>query len=410
MDLICFANDWHGDPLSKQHLMRRLARRGARVLWVNSLGNRAPRLGNRADWGRALDKLSRFARSVGQGPRLVEENMWVIDPIAAPAYGSRLAARANALAVGFHVRAAAATLGFRRPIHYTFVPASAWVAGRLGEARLVYHAADEYGAFGGADRRAVSALEDALLARADLYVACSAPLFAAKAPRCRRAFLLRHGVEHAHWARALDPTLPVADELGDAARPIVGFIGLVAEWVDLALVEKVADALARTGGGTVVLVGGTRGADAARLETLRRRADVRIVGRKPYAELPRWARGFDVALLPFARTELTEAANPLKLREYLAAGLPVVSTDLPEARALARRVEPEAPGALAVASTAEDFVAAVLRHARAQDAGPQAARSRAVEGESWDAKAAELEVQLATLLGARGTRPEARTS
>src|SRR5215470_9389018 len=269
MDIICFANDWDGDPLSKKHIMRRLARRGARVLWVNSLGNRAPRLGDAKDRLRAVRKVTRFARSAWNGPREVDRNIWVVDPIAAPVYGSRWAARANALFVGAHVRNAAWRLGMRDPVHYTFVPASAWVAGGLGERALVYHAADEYSAFGGADSRGILALEDELLRRADLYIACSAPLLESKAPRVRgRSILVRHGVEHDHFARALDPATPIPEALRAVAKPVVGFVGLIAEWVDLDLMGKLADHLASQGRGSLVLVGDVRGADPARVAAL----------------------------------------------------------------------------------------------------------------------------------------------
>src|SRR5262249_31961615 len=143
------------------------------------------------------------------------------------------AARANGLAVGAHVRRAAARLGFHEPVHYTFVPQSAWFAGAIGEALLVYHASDEYAQFDGADVDAILALERQLLAAADVYVACSQPLRDHKFALHGDSVLVRHGVEHAHFARALDPTtiVPAAAAL---PRPIVGFIGLVAEWVDLA--------------------------------------------------------------------------------------------------------------------------------------------------------------------------------
>src|SRR5438876_8558996 len=85
-DIVCFANDWSGDPLSKKHVMRRLAERN-RVLWVDSLGNRAPRIDAR-DARRVVGKLARFARGVVE----VERNLWALSPIAVPAYGSRLAA------------------------------------------------------------------------------------------------------------------------------------------------------------------------------------------------------------------------------------------------------------------------------------------------------------------------------
>jgi glycosyltransferase involved in cell wall biosynthesis len=400
MDIICFANDWDGDPLSKKHIMRRLANRGARVLWVNSLGNRAPRAVDAKDWRRAARKLERFARSALSGPRQVDANLWVVDPIAIPAYGSRLFAEINARAVSLHVRAAAARLGFARPVHYTFIPASAWVAGRLGESLLVYHAADEFRAFGGAPAAAIDALEDSLLARADLYVACSAPLYDGKRARTRNATLLRHGVEHDHFARALDPATPIPPQLAALRGPVAGFIGLVAEWIDLELLARVADGL-KARGGHLVIVGEQRGAD---LTPLAARANVLYAGRRPYAELPGWCRRFDVALLPFTIDALTWHANPLKLREYLAAGLPVVATGLPEAHALADLVGARAPGALQVATDGDDFVQRVIATACGAEAGPKRERSEAVANEGWDRKVEELSERLEAALNASNGR------
>lgn len=384
MDIICFANDWDGDPLSKQHIMRRLGRAGERILWVSSLGNRAPRLGDAGDRARVARKAARFARSLWRGPREVEENVWVLDPIAIPAYGNALAARANGTLVSWHIRAAARGLGMKRPVHYTFLPASAWVAGRLDESLLVYHAADEYAAFGGADRRAVGRLERSLLRRADLYIACSEPLLYAKAPEARRSLLLRHGVDHAHFAAALDPAAAVPEALAGLPRPVAGFFGLLAEWIDYDALAAVAD---RLGGGTLVLAGAVRGAPADAFARLTSRPNVRHLGRLPYADLPALCRALDVALLPFTVDELTTHANPLKLREYLAAGLPVVATPIPEAAALAAELP---PGAVTLAATPDEFAAAAAARARAPDAGPRADRSLAVAGDSWDARVAEL--------------------
>jgi glycosyltransferase involved in cell wall biosynthesis len=407
MDIVCFANDWDGDPLSKKHIMRRLARAGSRVLWVSSLGNRAPRLRDAQDRARLVKKVVRFAGSALRGPRPVEENVWVVEPIAAPVYGLRgaagaVAARVNGLLVGAHVRAAAARLRFRRPVHYSFVPQSAWVAGRLDEALVVYHAADEYAAFGGADPDGVRRLERALLSRADLYVACSAPLLGKPGPR--ESILVRHGVEHAHFARALAPDTRIPDALRELPRPVVGFFGLIAEWVDLGALAETADRLAASGGGSVVLVGDVRGAAPSAVAALRARANVLFAGRRPYEELPGWCRGFDAAVLPFVRSELTMAANPLKLREYLAAGLPVVSSAIPEAAALADGVNRRAPGAVTLAATSGGLARAAVERARAEDAGPRRDRSDAVEGESWDAKADELRAALERALARRVDR------
>jgi glycosyltransferase involved in cell wall biosynthesis len=378
--------------------MRRLARRGERVLWVNSLGNRTPKLGNAGDRKRLARKAARFARALWRGPRQVEPNLWVLDPIAIPFYGNAVAHAANGLLVSWHVRAAARRLGMRDPIHYTFLPASAWVAGKVGESLVVYHAADEYAAFGGADRQAVGRLERTLLKKADLYIACSEPLLYAKMTEARRSLLLRHGVDHAHFARALDGGTPVPSSACALPRPVAGFFGLLAEWIDYAALAAVADGL---NGGTLVLAGGTRfpggetSPPAQAFARLCARPNVRWLGRLPYADLPGLCRTLDAALLPFAIDELTVHANPLKLREYLAAGLPVVATPIPEAAALAAELP---AGAVTLASTPAEFAAATVARATAADAGPRAERSRAMAGDSWDARVTELASALRGLI------------
>lgn len=380
MDIVCFANDWSGDPLSKKHVMRRLARRH-RVLWVDSLGNRAPRV-DAHDAGRVLRKLGAFARGVRQ----VEPNLWVLSPLAVPAYGSSLAAWFNGLLVAATVRLAMRRLGFRHPLLYSFVPASAWVLGQLGERAVVYHCVDEYAAFAGAGAE-IAKLEGRLLRRADLVLACSEPLRLRKSLVNPRTLLLRHGVDHAHFARALDERTAVPDDLARLARPgqpIIGFHGLVAEWIDPALVRRVADAHPQA---QVILVGELR-VGPRELEVLRGAPNVHLLGRKPYAELPGYCKRFDVAILPFTIDELTVHANPLKLREYLSAGLPVVATAIPEAEALSPAVE--------VARDADEFIRAVTQ-ALAEPRSARIERSRRMASETWDHKVEELESLLASL-------------
>ncbi|HEX2572336.1 MAG TPA: glycosyltransferase [Polyangia bacterium] len=375
-DIVCFANDWAGDPLSKKHVMRRLAEKH-RVLWVDSLGNRVPRM-SRQDARRILAKLERFTRGLKQ----VERNIWVLSPLALPIYDSRLASGINAVVLGATVRAAMAWLGFRRVINYTFVPASAWVAGRLGEERVVYHCVDEYASFAGAGAQ-IAALEERLLKRADLVITCSQPLCERKRAINPRTILVRHGVDHAHFARALDDETPIPADLAALPRPIIGFHGLVAEWIDLRLLHRVAVAYPHA---SVAVVGEVR----VPLGALEGLPNVHFLGRRPYETLPGYCRGFDVALLPFAIDDLTVHANPLKLREYLSAGLPVVATDIPEARTLEPLVR--------VASDDAEFVR-IVGEQLASPLTPEQRRGRsaAMESESWDARVEEIAGHLSTL-------------
>jgi glycosyltransferase involved in cell wall biosynthesis len=375
-DIVCFANDWSGDPLSKKHIMRRLARHN-RVLWVNSLGNRSPRA-NVRDLRRIFDKLQRFAGGLYQ----VEPNIHVLSPLAVPSYRSPMMRRLNEVVVGATVRGAMKRLNFAKPIVYTFVPASAWVAGQLGADRVIYHCVDEYSAFDGAGRD-ILALEEELLLRSDLVITCSEPLLESKGKINSNTILVRHGVEHEHFARACDDDTVIPDDVARLPRPIAGFYGLVAEWVDLEALDEVARALV---GGSLVIVGDINNADRDGLARLHARHNVHFLGRRPYDELPGYCKAFDVALLPFKKNELTENANPLKLREYLAAGLPVVATDIPEAVALVDR-------GVYLAGAPSSFAARVIDALR-DGPGPRRARSRAMADESWDAKVEEIEERL----------------
>ena len=238
-DIVCFANDWSGDPLSKKHVMTRLAKNN-RVLWVNSLGNRAPRASAR-DMKRIVEKLGKFASHLTAGPVEVAPNIHTITPLAIPNYRSNLARKVNEVAVATTVKGAMRALGFRNPLLYTFVPASAWVARKLGETHVVYHCVDEYSQFDGAGAE-IARLEAELIGKSDLVITCSTLLQESKSKINPRCVLVRHGVEQAHFKMALDPTTPIPDDVRDLPRPILGFYGLVAEWVDLEAMARVAEA------------------------------------------------------------------------------------------------------------------------------------------------------------------------
>src|SRR5437763_12426897 len=135
--VLCFSHDWTGDPLSKTHLMRLLARDN-RVLWVNSIGYRTPGL-NKADVGRLWRKLT----AARQPLREVERNIFVLNPLAVPAYGMRAARALNRWWLRRQVRSAMRKLRFSRPINWVFNPAAAVLARTLGEEVLIYQCVDE---------------------------------------------------------------------------------------------------------------------------------------------------------------------------------------------------------------------------------------------------------------------------
>src|SRR5215472_9563929 len=115
--MLCFSHDWSGDPLSKTHLMRLLARDN-RVLWVNSIGYRAPSV-SKADMGRVFRKLRAAIRPISEP----EPNIFVLNPLAIPAYGRPAIRQLNRQILRVQVRRAMRRLGFRKPINWIFNPA-----------------------------------------------------------------------------------------------------------------------------------------------------------------------------------------------------------------------------------------------------------------------------------------------
>lgn len=368
-DIITFCNDWDGDPLSKKHIMQRFARKN-RVLWVNSIGTRNPKATVR-DLKRVVNKLGKFFG----GCRKVSENLWVFSPIAIPFHGNAIARAVNREFLSWSLRAMCRKLGFCNPISWTFVPSSADIVGTLGEKFICYQCVDEYSEFSGTDKGAILGMERRLMANCDMVVVSSGPLLESKRRYNRNTFLVTHGVDVAHFRKALDPRTVAPEEIARLPRPVVGFYGLIADWIDLPLLRRMA--LARPNWSFVLI--GKADTDVSPLNGLR---NVHLLGRKSYDVLPAYCKGMDVAISPFAINELTLAANPLKLREYLAAGLPTISTPLPEAERIG---EP-----LRIAAGEQDFIRQIEQIVASGRNGPQEVISRAMLDEAWDAKVEQL--------------------
>jgi glycosyltransferase involved in cell wall biosynthesis len=383
-DMLCFSHDWSGDPLSKTHLMRLLARDN-RILWVNSIGYRAPSV-SRRDLGRAFKKLAAAMEPLSQP----EPNLFVLSPFVIPAYGLAAVRALNTRLLHFQVKRAMRQLGFQRPINWVFNPAASLVAGTLEEDLLIYYCVDEYTAFSGVPTEALTALEERLLRRADVVLVSAERLLRSKARINPRIALVRHGVDFDHFRRSLDPETEIPEDLAALPGPVIGYFGLIAkDWIDVDLLAHVAQRFPHA---SLVLVGKVT-MDVSALE---RFPNVHFLGRKPYATLPSYCKGFDVALIPFPVSEVTLNANPLKAREYLAAGLPVVSTPIPEVEVL---------GQCLIGSSASEFADHIESALVAP--GPAPERSQSMRPQSWQARLQEIDQHLTTLLesGARSRRP-----
>jgi glycosyltransferase involved in cell wall biosynthesis len=318
--------------------MHLLAERN-QVLWVNYHASRTPCV-NASD----LAYMARKAREVLRGTRKVRQNLHVLTPPVIPLPSSQWARRLNRRMLVSSVRGALRRLGDGPLQAWTFSPDVSYLLDELAPRKVIYYCVDDFASFTGYDRRRVQSDEADLCKRADLVVTTSRALQAAKQSFNPNTIFVPHGVDYEHFAKALCPCAEPVD-LAAIPRPRVGFFGLIRDWLDLALVRQVA---ARRPAWQFIFIGGC---DWTVDLSSYQMPNIHFLGSRGYRDLPAYCAHIDAGLIPFKLNELTMSVNPIKLREYLAAGLPVASTPLPEVKAYSEFVR--------IGAGLEDFTAAI---------------------------------------------------
>ena len=375
-DLVYLApHPWDAISQRPQQLCLALAERGHRVLHVGPL---APSL---------LGKMRRLLRRQPVGAWRgqicqVQERLWTYTPPATLPLTMEVAA-VNRLAhhlVLPQLRRELRNLGFHRPLLIVGWPLAAAWAGRLGESALVYDCMDDFPAMPmrRSRKRLLARSERHLAMRADALTVTSAALAEKWARQGRAATLVPNGVADS-LLTALHTAQP-APEVRALPTPLLLYIGALSRWLDTTLLA----ALARSHPECSLVFVGPIATDVAALRCL---PNVYLLGPRPHDDLPAFLVAATVGLIPFVQSPLTAAINPVKLYQYLAAGLPVVATLLPE-------LQPFAP-LCQVAADGPDFIRAVEMALREPPDAPQRAlRRQAATEHTWSRRAAMFEAAL----------------
>ena len=372
--IICFGGEdwWYHHPHSKAHLMRKFARAGNKVIFVNSISMGLPGLAHK-------DLLPRIRRKLGSYSKLARQTadgITVVSPASLPFFGSTAARKINRRLLGSQIKRLAQRRGLENPILWIAIPTAADMIGTLGESAVVYHVSDKYDANTmdhATDPTLIRRLHEQAIDAADLIFYSGRKLFTEATRGCERSHLLEQGVDFEHWRRVGEGNVEIADEIAKIPRPRLGYFGAIEPWlVDQELIKRASRE--RPEWHWIFIGNKSRGLDIEELP------NVHFLPPVPYPDLPAYAAGFDVCVLPWETEQsFTSYGSAIKVREYLATGKPVVISPLPEYESM-RDV-------LRIARTRDDFIRLVQEALHESDPAVGATRQAAVASGTWDARA-----------------------
>jgi len=387
-DIVCISSiDWDFIWQGHQEIMATLAAQGNRVLFIENTGVRAPTL---RDVPRVKSRLRNWRRGF-KGFREERHNLFICSPLVLPLPYSRVARWINVAVLSRILRRWMQAIGFKRPIVLTFLPTplARSLLRELQPELTIYYCIDNF-ASSSSGAAQVTRSENALFREADLVFVTSEALRARAAQFSSNVHVFPFAVNYDAFERVRTDPDSVPDDVRSLPHPIVGYVGGIHRWVDQALLARTAERLPHT---TFALVGPVQ-TDVSTLEAC---ANVRLLGARPHADVPRYIKGFDVALIPYESSEYTASVYPTKLNEYLAMGVPVVSTDLPEVR----RFNDDHGNIVAVATGAEAFVRAIDDAVADQSANAVARRVEVARENSWERRIARMSAVIEAALSAR---------
>jgi glycosyltransferase involved in cell wall biosynthesis len=372
--IICFGGEdwWYHHPHSKAHLMRKFARAGNKVIFVNSISMGLPALAHKD----LLPRIKRKLESYSKLARQTEEGITVVSPAILPFFGTAAARSVNRRLLRAQIGKLARSRGLTRPILWIAIPTAAEMIGEFDEAAVVYQVSDKYDANTmdhSTDPALIRRLHEQAIDAADLVFYSGRKLFNEATRGCERSHLLEQGVDYEHWRNVGDETVAIAPEVANIPRPRLGYFGAIEPWlVDQELIKRAARE--RPAWQWVFIGNKSRGLEIEDLP------NTHFLPPVAYAELPAFAAGFDVCVLPWETEQsFTSYGSAIKVREYLATGKPVVIAPLPE-------YEPMGD-VLRIARTRDEFLRLVEEALNENDPEAGARRQAAVASGTWDARA-----------------------
>ncbi len=365
--IFLFGYEWENLWGRPHHIMTRLAKNN-RILWVEAPQSILYAIKNRKHpwikWRRGLEK--------------VKKNLWVYRlPYFIPA--SRLFPilwKFNRRIILNKIRIQLKRLKFSKPILWIYSPrGGSYFIGKFNEIFSCYDRADEY--LG--DKRFESLFykeDEAVSKLVDVVFVSSQSLYERHKKYNPNTYLIPNGAEIDLIRKTLKNNSLIPKDIRNIKKPIIGFIGSISYWLDYDLIKFIACSHPDW---QIIMIGPIK----HNISDLKKMSNIMFLGRKTFEEIPLYVNQFDVGLLPFKINRITKAVSPIKVFEYLAVGIPVVSVDLPEVKKLKPIVK--------VGHTKEEFVM-MLENSINEEKKPKVIQQRIklAEDNSWNKRVGRM--------------------
>jgi glycosyltransferase involved in cell wall biosynthesis len=339
------------------------------VLWVNTVGMRSPTL-TWTDLKKARVKVAKMLSGARPGlPARTESlKLRVTQPKMLP-FSAPIVRKLNRASVVRNVNRSAADFGIQRPIVVCAVPNACEFVDSLNARSIIYYCVDDFTQWPGLDHQLVREMDRLMIEAADVLVATSKKLETRLSATGKPTYLLQHGVDLDLFGRE-----SAAEHacLASVPRPRAGYFGLFDQRTDLALIAM----LARRMPDFSFVFTGPVTADVHELKAI---PNVHFTGPVPYHVLPEVIAGLDVLFIPYLVNDFTDSISPLKLKEYMVTGKPVVTTPMAEALPYADYVQ--------IAKGAEQWEPALRASLDVDVTARRRLLAGVLSGESWDEKA-----------------------
>lgn len=375
---------YHNRAHSEIQLTTRLSK-STKVLFINSIGMRAPIPGRTSNsgfriWRKVKSMFKGLRRPIKEFP-----NFYVFSPLIVPAYSTPWLRSVNYMMITVQVRIAMLILRIKKPLVIETIPTANKIAPRLKPILEIVNRVDKMSAFGETDRAYISSQEEAQIKRAArTYYTSRLLLEDEKSWHENKGRFLDHGVD-LNLFKPLSVHTKKPTEIQHIETPILGFFGGIDDYViDIGLLEKISEEFSNN---KIVLIGEAT-CDISRIT---KHENVLYLGFCGIKDVARIGAFFDVALLPRRNDEWTRYTNPIKIKEYLALGLEIVTMDIPEVR----RYEND----ISIVSNHDEFIQAIHKSLGTESTQPRKLHlASLVDQDTWDNRCNEVLADMKELL------------